>query len=242
MLNPLDFSKQTALITGGNHGIGKAMVDLFLQQGAKVIVLDLPKEPSDKKENLFYFSCNIADEEQCQKTLEQICEKFPDLSILVNNAGISEDTVLWKMSSEKWHNVLEVNLTGAFYTMRALTPHFRKRNEGTMINISSINGMRGKFGQANYAASKAGLIGLTKTAASELGRFNIRVNCVAPGMVHTSMTQRLKPEVLKKAQEESPLGKIADPQQIAQAVLFLCSPWARHITGTTLQVDGGQYL
>jgi acetoacetyl-CoA reductase/3-oxoacyl-[acyl-carrier protein] reductase len=177
-----------------------------------------------------------------EQTLKKVIQEFPEVSILVNNAGITDDKVFWKMSTEQWQRVLQVNLTGAFWMSRTMARHFRELERGTIVNISSINGLRGKFGQANYSAAKGGLVALTKTMARELGRFHITANCIAPGMVKTPMTDKLDPEINDRAREESPLGEIAQPEQIAQAVLFLCSPWARHITGTVLKVDGGQYI
>ncbi len=164
------------------------------------------------------------------------------LHILVNNAGITRDGVIWKMDEEQWDLVLGVNLKGCFNYIRAASPIFREQRFGKIVNIASINGMRGKFGQANYAASKAGIIGLTKTVARELGKYNVNVNAIAPGMIETDMTQSLSEEVKQQSVSEIVLGRFGQPEDIAEAVAFLVSEKARHITGEIMKVDGGQYI
>ena len=163
-------------------------------------------------------------------------------SLLVNNAGITRDRSLMKMSDAEWASVLNVNLTGAFIMIRAVAPAMTANGFGRIVNITSINGLRGKFGQANYAAAKAGLIGLTKTAAREFGKKGVTVNAVAPGMVMTDMAKVLPPEVLKRAVDEAALNELAHPEDISSAVLFLLSNAARAITGEVLRVDAGQYI
>jgi len=162
--------------------------------------------------------------------------------VLVNNAGITRDRTLMKMSAEEWSQVMDVNLTGAFNLIRAVAPGMAGAGGGAIVNITSINGIRGKIGQGNYAASKAGLIGLTRTAARELGRKGITVNAVAPGMVMTEMARNLPPEILQRAIDETALGWLARPEDIAAAVSFLASDAARAITGQVLQVDAGQLI
>ena len=169
--------------------------------------------------------------------------QIPDaISLLVNNAGITRDRSMVNMSDEEWQSVLSVNLTGAFHVTRALAPAMRKAGYGRIVNIASINGMRGKFGQANYSASKAGLIGLTKTLARELGPKGITVNAVAPGMVMTDMARGLPEEVVARAKAESVLPELALPADVANLVLFLLSDAARMITGEVIRVDAGQYI
>jgi len=162
--------------------------------------------------------------------------------VLVNNAGVTRDSVVWKMSEESWDLVLNVNLKGAFNLTREALPLMREKQQGAIVCVSSINGLRGKFGQSNYAASKAGLIGFAKSVAREAGKFGVRVNVVAPGMVETEMAQKVPPEIRQKALDETLLGRLAAPEDIANAVLFLSSGLGKHITGQVLQVDGGQYL
>jgi acetoacetyl-CoA reductase/3-oxoacyl-[acyl-carrier protein] reductase len=185
---------------------------------------------------------DVANAESVQQTVAALGKEglLPD--ILVNNAGITRDGVIWKLLDEDWDRVLDVNLTGAFRMIRAAVAGMREKGAGAIVNMASINGERGKFGQANYSASKAGLIALTKTAARELGRFGIRVNAVAPGLIDTSMSESIPSSVLLKAREETLLDRVGDPIDVAHAVLFLSSDLASHITGQVLRVDGGQYL
>jgi acetoacetyl-CoA reductase/3-oxoacyl-[acyl-carrier protein] reductase len=162
--------------------------------------------------------------------------------VLVHAAGITRDHVLWKLSDDDWSDVLHANLDSAFLLLRAAVPVMRARGRGAVVLLSSINGERGKVGQANYAASKAGLIGLARTAARELGRSGIRVNVVAPGLVRTAMSANLPPAAVTAAVDESALGRTAEPDDVARVVLFLCSDLARHVTGQVLRVDGGQLI
>jgi len=160
----------------------------------------------------------------------------------VCNAGINRDGVIWKMSEDKWDEVIDVNLKGCFNYCRAAAQVFRERKSGKIVIIASVNGLRGKFGQTNYCASKGGEIALAKALARELGRYDVNVNVVAPGMVRTDMTRDLPREVVERAIDESVLGRIADPEDCANVVAFLCSDRARHITGEVIKVDGGQYI
>jgi acetoacetyl-CoA reductase/3-oxoacyl-[acyl-carrier protein] reductase len=186
-----------------------------------------------------FHSCDITDPRAIQAMLDSLAAPA---SILVNNAGITRDRTLMKMDDSEWSDVIAVNLTGAFNMMRAVAPAMVGIGGGRIINVTSINGIRGKVGQANYAASKAGLIGLTKTAARELGRKGITVNAVAPGMVMTEMARALPKEILDRAIGETVLDQLAEPADIAAAVVFLASDAARMITGQVLQVDAGQYI
>jgi len=169
-------------------------------------------------------------------------ESLGRLDLLINNAGINKDGVVWKMTEAQWDAVIDVNLKGCFNFIRAVAPIFKEQKSGKIVNITSINGMRGKFGQANYAASKAGIIGLTKTVARELGKFNVNVNAIAPGMVETEMMRVLPQDVKDKSISETVLERVAQPEDIAHVVTFLCSDYARHITGEVIKVDGGQYI
>lgn len=238
--DPLSLAGKTAWVTGAAGGIGRACVKLLAGHGARVVGLDLfmPDNPPCAE----FHALDVSD----PKAVGALCADLagagqaPDL--LVNNAGITRDGVLWKLTDEDWSAVLRVNLDGAFYMTRAAVPLMRQRGGGVVVNVASINGERGKFGQSNYSASKAGLIGFTKAAARELGRFGVRVNAVAPGMIESGMTGNLDVSTLESAKNESLLGRIGQPEDVAGCVLFLCSALARHVTGHVLRVDGGQYL
>jgi 3-oxoacyl-[acyl-carrier protein] reductase len=233
-----DFTGKTAVVTGGARGIGRVVVETLAAAGAEVHVFD--REPSpDALPRVVHHSVDIAS----SAAVEAAVAKLPEsTTLLVNNAGITRDKSLVKMSDDEWRSVLDVNLTGAFHLIRALSPRMRAAGYGRIVNVTSINGLRGKFGQANYAASKAGLIGLTKTAARELGPKGITVNAVAPGMVMTEMARALPKEILDKALAEAAMGRLAEPSDIANAVLFLLSDAARMITGEVIRVDAGQYI
>jgi NAD(P)-dependent dehydrogenase (short-subunit alcohol dehydrogenase family) len=161
----------------------------------------------------------------------------------VNNAGIARDRALWRMEDEEWTEVLDTNLTGAFHMIRAVAPFMRAQQHGKIVNITSVHGLRSEFGLANYTASKAGMIGLTRSAAVELGRSNVNVNAVAPGYIRTTrLTAGVASEILDRARERSVLGRLGDPQDVANVVVFLCSEMARHVTGAVIPVDGGYML
>jgi 3-oxoacyl-[acyl-carrier protein] reductase len=160
----------------------------------------------------------------------------------VNNAGINWDGVIWKMTEEQWDSVLDINLKGYFNYIRAVSPIFREQKSGKIINVTSINGLRGKFGQSNYSASKAGIIGLTKAVARELGKYSVNVNAVAPGLIETDMMKNAEASVREAAMADIVIGRIGQPEEVANVVAFLCTDLARHITGEVIKVDGGQYI
>lgn len=232
------FEGRSAVVTGGARGIGLAIARALMENGAKVHVFDMA--PGDQPDSDLYrfHKVNIADSSSVNEAVAQL----ESVSLLVNNAGITRDRSMVKMSDDEWQSVLSVNLTGAFNVVRALAPAMREARYGRIVNITSINGIRGKFGQANYSAAKAGLIGLTKTLARELGSRGVTVNAVAPGMVMTEMAKALPEEFLEKARAESVLPELALPEDIANAVLFLLSDAARMITGEVIRVDAGQYI
>lgn len=231
---------RTALVAGGSGGIGAATIALLARAGARVLSVDQAGlAVPDGAEGL---TCDLADPRSCAGLFEELAKRTEGLDLVVHAAGITRDGVVWKMSDEDWTEVLDVNLGSAFRLVRGSVPFLRTRENGSIVLISSINGERGKFGQANYAASKAGMIGLARSAARELGRFGVRVNVVAPGLVKTAMTAGLGPVHIEKAIDETVLGRAAEPDDVARAVLFLCSDLARHVTGQVLRVDGGQLM
>ena len=230
----LSLRGRTVLVTGGSGGIGAAVIELLLEAGATVYNADLPDHPGS--EGAEYLPCDLGD----ATAVAALCEALPPVDGLVHCAGITRDGVVWKMRDEDWDAVLRVNLDAAFRLVRAVVPRMREAGRGHIVLISSINGERGKFGQANYAASKAGLIGFARTVAREVGRFGVRVNVVAPGLILTPMTESLPEPVMARALEETALGEAGRPRDVARAVLYLCSDLSSHVTGQVLRVDGGQ--
>jgi 3-oxoacyl-[acyl-carrier protein] reductase len=232
------------LITGGMSGIGLATAEAFQKVGDAVFIVDRQETPAGqavvRASGGKYFSADVRDFAAAETIVTQIVSEKGRLDVLVNNAGISRDHLVWKMSETDWDDVLAVNLKGAFNFLHAAAPIFWKQQSGKVVSVSSINALRGKMGLANYSASKAGLIALTRTVARELGSANVNVNAVAPGMIETPLTNDLPDEVLAKSWEEAALGRLGKPQEIADVILFLCSEQARHITGQVIVVDGGQ--
>lgn len=232
------------LITGGMSGIGLAAAERFVQAGDVVSIVDR-QETSAGRELVrrgggMLFVADVRDFAAAEPIIGELVAVRKRLDVLINNAGISRDHVLWKMSEAEWDEVLGINLKGAFNYLRAAAPILRQQKSGKVVNVSSINGLRGKAGLANYAASKAGVIALTRTAARELGPANVNVNAVAPGLVETPLTAALSEEVRTQALRESALGRLGQPDEIADVIFFLCSEQARHITGQVIVVDGGQ--
>ncbi len=230
---------QVALVTGAAGGIGKAIVAAFREGGDTAVGFDTPRAFSSDPDLL---RGDISRDDDVRGVVETVFKKYGRLDCLVHAAGIARDGVVWKLSPEDWDQVQQVNLRGAFLLLRHGVPVMREGGGGRVVLIGSINGSRGKFGQTAYAASKAGMIGLARSAARETGRLGIRVNVVEPGMVRTPMTEALPEKFRKAAVEESLLGRLAEPEDIAASVLFLCGPGGAHITGQVIRVDGGQYL
>lgn len=233
------FAGHRAIVTGASRGIGRAIADSLAAAGAEVHVFDVARPDHHAHPPHRFHELDIAD---AASVRDAVAALPAPATLLVNNAGITRDRTLQNMSDAEWASVIGVNLTGAFNMMRAVVPAMTERGFGRIVNITSINGLRGKFGQANYAAAKAGLIGLTKTAAREFGRKGVTVNAVAPGMVMTDMARTLPGEVLDRAAAEGVLGRLAEPGDVSDAVLFLLSDAARAITGEVLRVDAGQYI
>jgi NAD(P)-dependent dehydrogenase (short-subunit alcohol dehydrogenase family) len=236
-----DFNNHVVVITGGSGAIGLTTAKLFIESSARVVCVD-KQTPQAAPANCRFIQADIANFAEVQACVADVLAGEKSIDCLINNAGISRDAPVWKMAEADWDAVLNVNLKGAFNFIHHLAPHFRERQRGKIVNVSSINGLRGKFGLANYAASKAGLIGLTKTVAKELGRYNVNVNAVAPGYILTPLTQSLPQQILDQALAETVLGRLGQAEDVANAILFLCSGLARHITGEVIKVDGGQYI
>ncbi|OMH35332.1 SDR family NAD(P)-dependent oxidoreductase [Motiliproteus sp. MSK22-1] len=234
-----DLSGKAAVVTGGTRGIGRAIAETLLEQGAEVHLFDVSDQKPEELKPFIYHQVDISNSDAVNQAVAQLPA---NTTILVNNAGITRDRSLAKMADEEWQSVININLGGAFHMIRAMAPRMREAGHGRIVNITSINGIRGKFGQANYSAAKAGLIGLTKTTARELGSKGVTVNAIAPGMVMTEMAKQLPPEYIDKAQSEALISELALPEDIANAVLFLVSDAARMITGEVIRVDAGQYL
>ena len=235
----LSLEGRLALVTGAGGAIGGAVATLFAAAGAEVLCVDLPG--TSAPEGLRSIPCDLSSSLAVRQLFEGVRQISERLDILVHCAGITRDGVLWKLTDEDWSRVLQVNLDSAFYLLREAAPAMRAHG-GSIALVSSINGERGKFGQANYTASKAGLIGLAKTAARELGRFGVRVNVISPGLIRSAMTQDLPEEVLERARAECLLGRIGEPEEVARAAYFLCSDLSAFVTGQVLRVDGGQLI
>ena len=231
---------RVALVAGGGGGIGRAVGTLLLSAGARVVSLDL--DGRSGASGAVSIACDVTSQEHVEAALSRILAEQGRLDLVVHAAGVTRDGRLWKLSGDDWRHVMAANLDSAFYLLRAAVPALRAAGGGAVVLLSSINGERGKPGQANYAASKAGLNALARTAARELGGFGIRVNALAPGGVETEMTAALPDELRQKALAETALGRLGSPEDIAGAVLFLCSDLARHVTGQVLRVDGGQLI
>jgi 3-oxoacyl-[acyl-carrier protein] reductase len=231
------FDGRMAVVTGGARGIGRGIAERLARLGAEVHVLD--REAGSPEGGITFHATDITDSASVASVVAALPR--PPL-LLVNNAGITRDRSLLKMTDAEWDSVIDVNLTGAFHVLRALAPGMVGTGYGRVVNVVSINGLRGKFGQANYTSSKAGLIGLTKTAARELGPKGVTVNAVAPGMVLTEMTLALAKEHRQRALDETLLKRLPEIEDIAAVVLFLLSDQARVITGEVIRVDAGQYI
>jgi 3-oxoacyl-[acyl-carrier protein] reductase len=245
-----------AIVTGGATGIGRAIALELARHGVHIafnyldtgdgrIEADAERTANELRRMVTVVcrQCDVRDSEAVAAFVAEADQALSGLHILVNNAGIARDRALWRMEDDEWRDVLDVNLTGAFNMIRAVAPVLRAQQHGKIVNIASVHGLRSEFGLANYAASKAGMIGLTRSAAVELGPSNINVNAVAPGYIRTTrLTNGVSPEVLDRARDRTVLGRLGDPHDVANVVVFLCSERARHITGAVIPVDGGHTL
>lgn len=248
-----------AIVTGGATGIGRAICLELARHGVHVAFNYLPdperdgeveaaaertaREVAQLEVRVHSEECDVRDAEAVRGFVDRARAALGGVHILVNNAGIAHDRALWMLTDQQWHDVLDTNLTGAFNMLRAVTPILRGQRDGKVVNVASVHALRGEFGIANYSASKAGLLALTRSAAVELGGSNVNVNAVAPGYIRTTrLTHDVPPEVLDRARERSALGRLGDPQDVANVVVFLCSEMARHVTGAVVPVDGGHVL
>jgi 3-oxoacyl-[acyl-carrier protein] reductase len=244
----LQLADKVALVTGGAAGIGAAIATGLAREGCAIAIVD--RNPATQPpagvlalgRPARVYHAEVGDFALAERVVESVRRDLGGLDVLVCNAGITDDAVTWKMTEEQWDRVIAVNLKGCFNYCRAAAAVFKDQKHGRIVNIASINGLRGKFAQANYAASKGGIIALSKTLARELGKFGVNVNVVAPGMVSTDMARALPPAFVEAAIEETALGRLASPEECSDLVAFLCSERARHITGAVVQIDGGQYL
>lgn len=236
-----EFKDKVVLVTGGSRGIGKAITGLFKSEDATVIVTyknSIDEEYFNSK-NILYFKCDVADMKSVQEITDKILKKHSAIDVLVNNAGITKDGLLMRMSEEDWDNVLDTNLKGVFNMTKAVSRSMMTRRYGKIINITSVVGITGNAGQANYVASKAGVIGFTKSVAKELASRNININAVAPGFIETEMTGKLSEEVRKSYMNSIPLKRFGSGEEVARTVKFLASDDSAYITGQTVCVDGG---
>jgi len=234
-----DFTGDVAVVSGGSSGIGFAIVSALARAGAAVHALDIAPLP-EPIPGVTAHEVDLRDTTAVEECLEHVIKEDGRIDLLVHSAGVTRDGVSWKLGEEDWETVLDVNLGGAFRLVRGVAGFMRERRRGRVVLISSINGMRGRFGQTNYCASKSGLIGLGRAAAREFGGRGITVNTIAPGMIATPMTMDLPEEVRTRSIGETCLGNIGKPSDVCSAVMFLLSDQAAHITGTVIPVDGGQ--
>ncbi len=236
---------KVGLITGGASGIGAAIAKKFVTNGAKVIIVDVDEvsgKATAQELGLHFYPLDIGDESAVNATVEKITNEFARIDILVNNAGITNDKLLLRMTKEDWERVININLTGTFLVTRAVVKYMMKHRFGRIINIASVIGLIGNAGQANYAASKAGIIGFTKSCAKEFASRNITVNAIAPGFIETRMTEKLPEEVKQAYFKLIPLGRFGKPEDVANLALFLASDQADYITGQVIAIDGGMVM
>ncbi|HPY95986.1 MAG TPA: 3-oxoacyl-[acyl-carrier-protein] reductase [Candidatus Cloacimonadota bacterium] len=241
------FVDRVVVVTGSARGIGFTIAERFAQEGAITIISDISEEAvaeaAKKLQDQGYkadgFVINVTDSSQVEATFKEIVSKYQRIDVLVNNAGITKDTLIMRMKESDWDAVINVNLKGTFNCTQKISRHMLNQRSGSIINIASVIGIMGNVGQSNYAASKAGIIGLTKSTAKEFASRNIRANAIAPGFIETEMTAQLSPEVVENYAKAIPLQKMGKPVDVANACIFLASDEAQYITGQTIQVDGG---
>ncbi|MEQ2525664.1 3-oxoacyl-ACP reductase FabG [Bacillaceae bacterium CLA-AA-H227] len=240
-------AEKVAIITGGAGGIGFAAAETFAREGARVAIADFDEQVGGGKANelqekgydVAFFQVDVSERVSVDEMVQRVLDRFGTIDILVNNAGITRDAMLSKMTAADFQKVIDVNLSGVFHCTQAVLPTLVAKGSGAIINTSSVSGVYGNIGQTNYAASKAGVVGMIKTWAKELGRKGITVNAVAPGFIETGMTATVPDKVIDQMKQQIPLGRLGAPQDIANAYLFLASNEAKYVNGITLHVDGG---
>jgi len=246
----LDFTEKVIIITGSGRGIGLKIAERFAQSGATVVLSDYNETALQDAQEIFMrqdyqyqaIACDITDPDQVTGLIKQTYTQYQKIDVLINNAGITRDNLLLRMKDKDWDTVLETNLKGAFLTTRAIARYFMKQRYGKIINISSVVGITGNAGQANYAASKAGLIGFSRSVAKELASRNVTVNLIAPGFIETEMTANLPSKAKAGFLDNIPLNRAGQPEDVAHVALFLASSLADYITGQVLRVDGGMTM
>lgn len=247
----LGLKGKSAIVTGGSLGIGTAIALALAREGCDVAInyrrhdveaKEVVRKIEEMGQKGLAIKADVSSYDDAQNMVQTVVQEFGRLDIMVCNAGINWDGVIWKMSEKQWDTVINVNLKGYFNYNKAAAMVFKDQKSGKIVNVSSINGLRGKFAQTNYSASKGGEIAMSKSLSRELGKFNVNVNVVAPGMVMTDMARNIPPEFLNKAIDETVLGRIASPKECADVVVFFCSDRARHVTGEVIKIDGGQYI
>ncbi len=245
---------KVVIITGAGSGIGRETAILFAKEGAKVAVTDIDEKAGketvdeiakiladdpDCKGDAFFAKLDVSNREQARQVVQDVLNRYGEVDVLINNAGIIQDDLITKMTEEEWDKVIDIDLKGPFHMAQAVADDMIKHGNGEIINVSSIVGIYGNVGQVNYASAKAGLIGMTKTLAKELGKKGIRVNAVAPGFIHTPMTAKVPEKILEMMKEKTPLKRLGEPKDVANTLLFLASDEASFINGAVIPVDGG---
>jgi 3-oxoacyl-[acyl-carrier protein] reductase len=245
----MKLKNKVCIVTGGARGIGKEICNYFLKEGALVCFFDLNEKEALKtlqefnakygQEKIYFFNVDVTNEKSVEKSVDEIIEKFKTIDVLVNNAGITSDNLILRMDIKEWQKVIDINLTGTFICSKYVSRHMLKQKSGKIINMSSVIGIRGNIGQCNYSASKAGVIGLTKSLAKEFASRNINVNAIAPGYIETEMTQKIDEKYKQKIISMIPSGKLGTVEDVAKVAVFLASDDSNYITGTVINLDGG---